>query len=102
MRERTTASRCSPSKVQASDQALHQFSVALIAYQGSIGRGGGLWDWYHVKVNGICCPALNEKSATVFISSPRVSARVHRASESGPAVAVSKQSWRETHGTICP
>src|SRR5580658_1316644 len=97
-----TASLYSPSYVHESDHAFHQLSVVCSANQGSIGRGHMSWDRYQVKMNGICWPAFNVRSATVFRSSPRVSALVHRPTESGPAVADSSPSWVVTQGSTDP
>src|SRR5580704_15843576 len=90
MSDRSTASAYSPSYVHAADHVRHHASVAVIVNHGSVGWGGASWDGNHVRMYGICCPSVIENSDTDVSSSPWTSIRVHRDTESGPAVAVSR------------
>ena len=92
MSDRITGSRHSPSKVQVADQSSHHIWVSCTAKLASTGRGAASWLGYQVRTKGMCSVADTVKSATVVMSSPRVSIGVHSARASGPATAHSRPS----------
>src|SRR5215207_11672667 len=97
-RDRTTASRHSPSYVHRLAHSRQYASVASSDTMGSTGCGVGRCDCRHTSTKGTWSPSPTLKSATVDEFSPRSSTGVRSHTESGPATATRSGSSRRTHG----
>ena len=100
--ERTTASRCGPSKRQCPDHSRHQCSASAAARDASAGAGAGSCDARHVKANGTRCPSHTSKSAAVTSPSSLRGTPAWRWTRSGPATATIPPSTGRSRGTTEP
>src|SRR5207249_10799917 len=103
MSERATASGSgSPEGSAPDDQSSHHAAVSSRSARASRGSGGGSCEGCHVSTNGTRSPGTTSNSATVVSPTPRVSTGVRKQSASGPAMADSESSRRNTQGTTRP